>query len=205
MDHEEKIEIINDTKEKVRTINAEINYKNAERERYKIEQAEIRKSLYLAFTFFVAFSIIASAVVVNIDIFKLEQETSIIINQAINAVVLLAIPFLLGSVAGLTRILMSDVSVKNKGTLVVSSGIMAMFSWIGIKSGVLMAIVAPHLEKQGVVVALEGQTSSTFYTMALVAILVGMFSTNLYLFINGRVEQLTAKNQPIKTSEKKGL
>ncbi|MFQ2454829.1 hypothetical protein ACK316_08370 [Aeromonas caviae] len=205
MDHEEKIEIINDTKENVRTINAEINYKKAERERYKIEQAEIRKSLYLAFTFFVAFSIIASAVVVNIDIFKLEQETSIIINQAINAVVLLAIPFLLGSVAGLTRILMSDVSVKNKGTLVVSSGIMAMFSWIGIKSGVLMAIVAPHLEKQGVVVALEGQTSSTFYTMALVAILVGMFSTNLYLFINGRVEQLTAKNQPIKTSEKKGL
>lgn len=205
MDQEEKIEIINNTNEKVRTINAELNHKNAERERYKIEQAEIRKSLYLAFTFFVAFSIIASAVVVNIDIFKLEQETSIIINQAINAVVLLAIPFLLGSVAGLTRILMSDVSVKNKGTLVVSSGIMAMFSWIGIKSGVLMAIVAPHLEKQGVAVALEGQTSSTFYTMALVAILVGMFSTNLYLFINGRVEQLTAKNQPIKTSEKKGL
>lgn len=69
---------------------------------------------------------------------------------------------------------------------------MAIFSWVGIKSGVLLAIVAPHLEKQGVSSTITMQTESGFYTMALVAIAVGMFSSNLYIFINQRVEQLSA-------------
>ena len=61
--------------------------------------------------------------------------------------------------------------------------------------GVLLAIVSPHLEKQGIPTDVESHTTSGFYTMALVAILVGMFSTNIYLFINGRVEQLVTKSQ----------
>ncbi|TOL41088.1 hypothetical protein CGH98_24240 [Vibrio parahaemolyticus] len=71
-----------------------------------------------------------------------------------------------------------------------------MFSWVGIKSGVLLAIVAPHLEKQGVASTITMQTESSFYTMALVAIAVGMFSSNLYIFINQRVEQLSATKKP---------
>ncbi|ALR91725.1 hypothetical protein R7D97_24490 [Vibrio sp. Vb5031] len=159
-------------------------------EKYELERKERSKRMYIMLTFFSAFSIFMFAAFVNKEAFILDAETAVIINQAINAVVLLVIPFLLGSVGGLTRILMSDVVVDHRGTLVVSSGLMAMFSWIGIKSGVLLAIVAPHLEKQGVVANVEGTTSSGFYTMALVAIAVGMFSTNLYLFINSRVEQL---------------
>ena len=60
------------------------------------------------------------------------------INQAMNAVILLIIPFFLGSLGGLTRILVADTSVSNKSTLVLSSGLMAMFSWVGIKSGCLV-------------------------------------------------------------------
>ncbi|MFM2589721.1 hypothetical protein [Vibrio sp. TBV020] len=166
-----------------------------DRERYELEKKESRKRMYIILTFFFALSIFMFAAIVNKEAFILDAETSVIINQAINAVVLLVIPFLLGSVGGLTRILMSDVVVDHRGTLVVSSGLMAMFSWIGIKSGVLLAIVAPHLEKQGVIATVEGTTTSGFYTMALVAVAVGMFSTNLYLFIYSRVEQLVSKSQ----------
>ncbi|ACH66391.1 hypothetical protein VFMJ11_1435 [Aliivibrio fischeri MJ11] len=172
----------------------EVSY-SFNREKYELEKQESRKRMHTMLTFFSAFSIFMFAAFVNKEAFVLDAETSVIINQAINAVVLLVIPFMLGSVGGLTRILMSDVAVDHRGTLVVSSGLMAMFSWIGIKSGVLLAIVVPHLEKQGVVANVEETTSSGFYTMALVAIAVGMFSTNLYLFINSRVEQLVAKAQ----------
>ena len=89
---------------------------------------------------------------------------------------------------------MAGVKAGQQGVLIVSSGLMAMFSWVGIKSGILLAVVAPHLEKQGVPSNITAQTESSFYTMALVAILVGMFSTNLYIFINQRVEQIVAKN-----------
>lgn len=162
--------------------------------KYELERRESRKKLYLILTFFSAFSIFAFAAYANINAFKLDSETSSFINQAINAVVLLVIPFILGSVGGLTRILMSDVNVEQRGTLVVSSGLMAMFSWVGIKSGILLAIVAPHLEKQGIVTSVEGVSSTSFYTMSLVAIAVGIFSTNLYIFINNRVEQLASKS-----------
>ncbi|EGR0760792.1 TPA: hypothetical protein NJ546_004540 [Vibrio parahaemolyticus] len=164
-------------------------------ERFEKQRQEARQRIYLQFTFVTAFSIIIVAAITNSDAFKLDPETLVIINQAMNAVILLMIPFFLGSLGGLTRILVADTSVPNKSTLVVSSGLMAMFSWVGIKSGVLLAIVSPHLEKQGIPTGVESHTTSGFYTMALVAILVGMFSTNLYLFINGRVEQLVTKSQ----------
>ncbi|WP_318516629.1 hypothetical protein [Photobacterium leiognathi] len=172
----------------------EVGY-SFDREKYELEKKERRQRMYIILTFFFAMSIFMFAASVNKEAFILDTETSVIINQAINAIVLLVIPFMLGSLGGLTRILMSDVVVDHRGTLVVSSGLMAMFSWIGIKSGVLLAIFAPHFEKQGITANIEGTTSSGFYTMALVAIAVGMFSTNLYLFINSRVEQLTARAQ----------
>jgi nitrogen fixation/metabolism regulation signal transduction histidine kinase len=154
--------------------------------------------MYLLFTFLTAFSILIFASFNNPDLYKIDKETLIVINQAFNAIVLLVIPFLLGSLGATARILMAGVKAGQQGVLIVSSGLMAMFSWVGIKSGVLLAIVAPHLENQGVPNQVTMQSETNFYTMALVAILVGMFSSNLYIFVNQRVEQLISKQSPNK-------
>ncbi|WP_158111795.1 hypothetical protein [Vibrio parahaemolyticus] len=167
-----------------------------DREIYDARQREFRKSMYLAFTFMFAFSILIFASLRNPGIYEIDEETFVLINQAFNAIVLLVIPFFLGSLGAIARILMAGIKSGQHGVLVVSSGLMAMFSWVGIKSGVLLAIVAPHLEKQGVSSTITMQTESSFYTMALVAIAVGMFSSNLYIFINQRVEQLSATQKP---------
>ncbi|HAS6291962.1 TPA: hypothetical protein I7233_04630 [Vibrio vulnificus] len=198
MKEDNKTETESDENSKTHNLEKERYIRDIQRqreERFEKQRQEARQRIYLQFIFFTAFSIIIVAAITNYNAFKLDPETLVIINQAMNAVILLMIPFFLGSLGGLTRILMADTSVPNKSTLVVSSGLMAMFSWVGIKSGVLLAIVSPHLEKQGIPTSVESHTTSGFYTMALVAILVGMFSTNLYLFINGRVEQLVAKSQ----------
>ena len=170
------------------------------RELYRKEQAEKRKRLYLTLTFVFALFILLVASIANPGIYKIEPQTFLIINQAFNAMVLLVIPFLLGSVGAVARILISGVQMAQNGTLIVSSGLMAMFSWIGIKSGVLLAIVAPHIERQEAERDVVLRTVNDFYTMALVAILVGMFSTNLFIFIKQRVEQLTEQE---KKSEEK--
>ncbi|HHC7102283.1 TPA: hypothetical protein ACN341_004468, partial [Vibrio parahaemolyticus] len=156
---------------------------------------EKRKILSLFMLFSLLFMILTSVSIANRGIYQINEETLVIINQAINALVVLLIPFLLGAVGAISRVLMSGISVAKQVSLIISSGFMATFSWIGIKSGVLLAIVAPHLEKQGVEPTVIGDTPSNFYTMALVAIFVGMFSSNLYLFINQRVEQLTMQAQ----------
>ncbi|WP_283392854.1 hypothetical protein [Photobacterium phosphoreum] len=175
---------------------------NFDREKYDVERRESRKRMYLLFTFMFAFSILMFASMTNPGIYKIDKETLILINQAFNAIVLLVIPFFLGSLGATARILMAGVKAGQQGVLIVSSGLMAMFSWVGIKSGVLLAIVAPHLEKQGITADVTVQTESNFYTMALVAIVVGMFSTNLYIFINQRVEQIVAQKSPNKKINK---
>jgi len=148
--------------------------------------------LILAFAVFVgAMSIIATAVYVNPGVYKLDEQTVAFLSQAFNAGVLLTIPFLLGAVGAGTRLLLSEVRIVDKLPLVGGSAFMACFSWISIKSGVLVSLVAPHLAPRGVDMKDALSTPNSFYTMSLVAILVGMFSTNLYLFITQRVEQLS--------------
>ncbi|PCJ26210.1 MAG: hypothetical protein COA96_05555 [SAR86 cluster bacterium] len=97
-------------------------------------------------------------------------------------------------IGAVSRILIAGIKVVQQSSLVISSGLMAAFSWIGIKSGVLLSIVAPHLENQNVDTDIVLNSLSDFYTMTLVAIFVGMFSTNLYLFISQKVEQLTLQS-----------
>ncbi|OMO23052.1 MULTISPECIES: hypothetical protein [Vibrio] len=162
---------------------------------------EKRKLLSLFMLFSLLLMILTSVSIANRGIYQISEETLIVINQAFNALVVLLIPFILGSIGAMSRILMSGISVAKQVSLIISSGLMATFSWIGIKSGVLLAIVAPHLEKQGVEPSVIGNTPSNFYTMALVAIFVGMFSSNLYLFINQRVEQLTMQARQTKPAK----
>lgn len=151
--------------------------------------------LILAFAVFVgAMSIIATAVYVNPGVYKLDEQTVAFLSQAFNAGVLLTIPFLLGAVGAGTRLLLSEVRIVDKLPLVGGSAFMACFSWISIKSGVLVSLVAPHLAPRGVDMKDALSTPNSFYTMSLVAILVGMFSTNLYLFITQRVEQLSKQS-----------
>lgn len=156
--------------------------------------SEQMKLMLLGTLVFFFFMIFLMASIKNPDLYQIDKETLIIINQAFNALVLLTIPFLLGMLGAVSRILIAGLNVVNQSSLILSSGLMATFSWIGIKSGVLLAIVAPHFEKQGIPPEGIVSSPSNFYTMALVAVLVGMFSTNLYLFINQKVEQLTQKS-----------
>ncbi|MFV7771776.1 hypothetical protein [Shewanella marisflavi] len=167
--------------------------KNTERH-IRRPMSEQMKLMYLGTLVSFVFMIFVMATIKNPDLYKIDKETLILINQAFNALVLLTIPFLLGMLGAVSRILISGLKVANQTSLILSSGLMATFSWIGIKSGVLLAIVAPHLEKQGIPPEGIVSSPSNFYTMALVAVSVGMFSTNLYLFINQKVEQLTQKS-----------
>ena len=142
----------------------------------------------------------ATATIQNASIYRLDEQTIDFLSQAFNATVLLTIPLLLGAVGALTRLLLSGMKVTDHLELIAGSSLMACFSWISIKSGVLVSIIAPHLANHGVETKEALSSSNTFYTMALVAIVVGMFSTNLYLFITQRVEQLsnraTLDNKP---------
>jgi len=164
-----------------------------EYEHYKKNHYRERVRLtYLYMTFAVCIFILFIASFQNPGIYKINDQTLSFINQAFNAIVLLMIPFFLGMLGSVSRILMSGLRVVENSMLVLSSAMMAMFSWVGIKSGVLMALVAPHIERQGVTSEMTSVASNDFYTMALVAILVGMFSSNLYIFINQKVENLTS-------------
>ncbi|USH03684.1 hypothetical protein K6Q96_06740 [Grimontia kaedaensis] len=166
---------------------------------------ENHKIIRLYMLFFILIFILTIVSILNQGLYRINEETLLVINQAFNALVILLIPFILGAIGGISRIIMSGLRVADEVSLIISSGLMAAFSWIGIKSGVLLAIVAPHMELKGFETYSVVQNPENFYTMALVAIFVGMFSTNLYLFINQRVESLTnqTKHDVADSSSKK--
>ncbi len=69
---------------------------------------------------------------------------------------------------------------------------MSSFSWLGIKSKVFIALLTPYTAKSAESgEALISESGTEFYSMALVAVLVGAFASNLYIFINQKVESLT--------------
>lgn len=131
----------------------------------------------------------------NPEIYDVDPETLKTVNQAINAIILLTVPFVLGTIGAAARILISDINPQHKTALVVSSGLMAVFSWVSIKSGVLVALLAPHIERANLSKEAVTTGQSDFYTLALVAIAVGMFATNVYLMIAQRVDQLTLRSK----------
>lgn len=131
----------------------------------------------------------------NPEIYDVDPETLRVVNQAINAIILLTVPFVLGTIGAAARILISDINPQHKTALIVSSGLMAVFSWVSIKSGVLVALLAPHIERANLSKEAVTTGQSDFYTLALVAIAVGMFATNVYLMIAQRVDQLTLRSK----------
>lgn len=135
--------------------------------------------------------ILVLAVQKNSDVFVLEEQNKKYISEAFNALVLLTIPYLLGIFGAVARLLLSGVRIIGNLPLIGGSALMASFSWIGIKSGVLIAIVAPHIAHYGVESKEVISGSSNFYTMALVAVIVGMFSTNLYLLVSAKVDKIS--------------
>ena len=132
----------------------------------------------------------------NPHIFLINSETLKVWNQAINAVVLLIVPFIFGSLAAYARVLISGEEINEYNKIIFSSGLIAAFSWMGIKSKVFLTLVSPYVEKVSKeaseqVISFPAQGEDAFYSMALVAILVCMFSSNIFLFVNQKVKQLT--------------
>lgn len=73
---------------------------------------------------------------------------------------------------------------------------MAMISWMGLKSKIVLALLTSYLNQNETpnIDELSLPSESTFYSMALIAVVVGMFSSNIFLYIEQRVKMMTAKN-----------
>lgn len=152
--------------------------------------------LYAAIAFAVAFYFTASR---NPEIFTLKKETLSVITEFYNAITLLTVPFILGLIGALARVLMAGIKAAENLTIIFSSGLMAAFSWLSLKSKIFLALVTPYIPHANTsqIEQLPNTTDigSEFYSMALVAVLVGMFASNIYIAINQRVEKLASDKE----------
>ncbi|KGK23466.1 hypothetical protein GT93_00920 [Pseudomonas plecoglossicida] len=137
----------------------------------------------------------------NPDVFKLQKDTQEALAQFYNVMIWMLVPLVLGAMGAAARVMLAGLKVGSSGKLIFSSGLMAAFSWLGIKSKILLALIAPHLAATPHVLQPVDSTigvehiGTEFYSMALIAVMVGMFASNIYIFINQRVEKLTQEAQ----------
>ncbi|MDE1312559.1 hypothetical protein G6Z90_16965 [Vibrio aestuarianus subsp. cardii] len=202
MQQQDKDQLIKRLEQKIVELESSETEQLEEKKRqHFIRQAELKndrvKATVIGSIFILCLTILIFLSLRNPDIYLIESETTSFIAQAVNAFFLLMIPLIIGSIGAIARIMVSGMPILRNSTLILSSGLMAMFSWVGIKSEILVSIIAPHLEQQGVsVTEVAANSSAEFYSMVLVAIIVGMFSSNVYIFINQKVEALTNARQP---------
>ncbi|EGR1569452.1 MULTISPECIES: hypothetical protein [Vibrio] len=136
----------------------------------------------------------------NPEVFTLHETTLSEIKEAYNLIVLLGIPFIFGSIGASARVLISGMQVGQSLKLIFSSGLIATFSWLSVKSKIFLALITPYVAESALKGSKEASealqtNSSEMYSLALVAVLVGMFASNIYIFIEQRVEQLSSKGQ----------
>ncbi len=128
------------------------------------------------------------------------ENTVLTFVATFDALLLLSIGFFWGCLGGITRTLMSGLSLKKTSRIIFSSGLMAAFAWMGIESQIFLKILIPTLNQTG-----EGgfklekfTISKSYFEFAFLAVIVGMFSSNIYIFIEQRVRQLTAPSEDSK-------
>lgn len=136
----------------------------------------------------------------NPEIFTLHQDTLYVITDTYNVAILLLVPLSFGMLGATSRIMLSGMKFFENIKLVFSSGLIAAFSWLGIKSKIFIALITPYIPHAQIQSTREAsmtldQTGNEIYSMILVAVIVGMFSSNIYIFINQRVEQLTRNSE----------
>ena len=171
-----------DYREKVRDLNTQLEKKNNYDFIFKISFS-LGLILLSAMYGFVMYN--------NPKAFEISPETIRYLARTIDALILLVIPFFLGATGAFVKILSSTIKSTKNLSVIIVSGIMGSISWIGIKSGILISLIAPQVQRNDVKLNMQPGTESEFYTMCLVAIVVGMFSSNIYVAINERVEALT--------------
>lgn len=128
----------------------------------------------------------------NPNAFVIEENTVVMLNKMVNAFTLLVIPFIFGGIASATKLAFNGMNIFEHNKVIGSSGFFAAFSWIGIKSELAISLLLPNLtETSKIEFSSAAPTDNEFYTMVFVSIIVGMFASNFYLFVNKKVEQIT--------------
>ncbi|HAS8124475.1 TPA: hypothetical protein I7665_20505, partial [Vibrio vulnificus] len=106
------------------------------------------------------------------------------ITEAYNLIVLLLVPMFFGVIGATSRVLLSGLKAREHFKLIFSSGLIATFSWLGIKSKVFLALLSPYIANSQIQASAQAsdvikETGSEIYSMVLVAVLVGMFASNI--------------------------
>jgi ABC-type multidrug transport system fused ATPase/permease subunit len=197
-DANEKIEHINDLESKVDNFNKENKKLNDEISNFldlkKEQRRKLINSILVLFLIPTAVISLVFFTYMNPEIYEVQDETKFFISQGINAAVLLIIPFIFGTLAALTRVLISEIPVLKNTFLITASGLMSMFSWIGIKSGIMAALLDVQ-DKNQILSSSSLLSPDSFYKMALVAIIVGMFSSSIFVYVQEKVERITKSTQ----------
>ena len=162
-----------------------------------IPRTNFRSTIMFLYFLIIIGAIMYALVKFNPGVLQLDEKTLVLFNQFMNLITVALIPFIFGMLGAVTRIMISGINILHGYYgIVVASGLMSFFSWISIKSGVFVALILPQIKDQTIIDSYkEINTEHDFYSIVLVSILVGMFSSNIYIMINRKVEELTGKDK----------
>ena len=123
---------------------------------------EITKKYLAPMTIFYALAVLLWFVFTqNPEIFELKKEVLLVLNETVNALLLLVVPFIFGIIAASARVMISDLPFEKNVKLIIASGLMSSFSWLGIKSKAFIALLTPYIAKSvesGEVIVSEGSS-----------------------------------------------
>lgn len=125
-------------------------------------------------------------------IFVLHEDVTFALNMTVNILVYAFPAFFAGLIGSLTRILLSsNDNIFNHFRILIGSGFIAIFTFLGLKSGLVYELIVGSVSDVKVLSDIDEKKA--FYKLIMLCILTGMFATTIFLTIEERVTNLANK------------
>lgn len=125
-------------------------------------------------------------------ILTLHDDVVFALNMSVNVLIYALPAFLAAFLGSLTRILLSsNDSVFSHFRILIGSGFIGVFTFLGLKSGIVFDILVGSVPN--VKIFSDVEEKKAFYKLIVLCLLTGMFATTIFLTIEERVTNLANK------------
>lgn len=126
------------------------------------------------------------------SIFSLHDDVIFALNMSVNILIYAFPAFVAALLGSVTRILLSsNDSVFSHLRIIIGSGFIGVFAFLGLKSGLIYDLLVGSLSDVKVLVDVDEKKA--FYKLIVLCVFTGMFATTMFLTIEERVNNLANK------------
>lgn len=139
----------------------------------------------------ILYSIAGAGLLLYLGTYSVDSETSILFSQFLNLIAVSIIPIFFGGMGSIIKLLASNISIYENFKAIIFSCLFSFSAFIALKSKIVMSGILALYNKDNIVGAADANLD--IFSFAVVSIFVGIFASNIFLFLKKHVDLLSKR------------